>query len=104
MRDDFPTGAHEFIPLNPGDSFPTTQQEIYLVFGLVSASYDAVPLTARCFLETSEMTGEQRTVAQDRIMTTMNDQSGYFMLTPPKTGWTAGPLPLWVVRRRADVR
>ena len=90
VRDDFPTGAHEFIPLNPGDSFPTTQQEIYLVFGLVSASFDAVPLTGRCVLETSEMTGEQRAVAQDRVMTTMNDQSGYFMLTPPKTGWTPG--------------
>ena len=90
VRDDFPTGAHEFIPLNPGDSFPTTQPEIYLVFGLVSASFDAVPLTARCFLETSEMTGEQRAVAQDHVLTSMNDQSGYFMLTPPKTGWTAG--------------
>ena len=90
VRDDFPTGAHEFIPLNPGDSFPTTQPEIYLVFGLVSASYDAVPLTARCFLETSEMTGEQRAVAQDHVLTSMNDQSGYFMLTPPKTGWTPG--------------
>lgn len=90
VRDDFPTGAHEFIPLNPGDSFSTTQPEIYLVFGLVSASFDAVPLTARCALETSEMTGEQRTVAQDRVMTTMNDQSGYFMLTSPTTGWTPG--------------
>ncbi|MBU6482042.1 MAG: tetratricopeptide repeat protein [Nitrospirae bacterium] len=90
MRDDFPTGAHEFIPLNPGDSFPTTQQEIYLVFGLVSASYDAVPLTARCYVETSGITGEQRAVAQDHIMTTMNDQSGYFMLSPPKAGWPPG--------------
>jgi tetratricopeptide (TPR) repeat protein len=90
VRDDFPTGAHEFIPLNPGDSFHTTQQEIYLVFGLVSASFDAVPLTARCFLETSEITGEQRAFAQDHVLTSMNDQSGYFMLTPPKTGWTAG--------------
>ncbi len=90
VRDDFPTGAHEFIPLNPGDSFPTTQPEIYLVFGLVSASFDAVPLTARCALETFEMIGEHRTVAQDRVMTTMNDQSGYFMLTAPTTGWTTG--------------
>ena len=90
VRDDFPTGAHEFIPLNPGDSFPTTQTEIYLVFGLVSASFDAVPLTAHCFLETSEVTEEQRVVAQDHVLTTMNDQSGYFMLTPPKTGWTEG--------------
>ncbi len=90
MRDDSPTGAHEFIPLNPGDSFPTTQHEIYLVFGLVSASYDAMPLTARCFLESSEMNGEQRAVTQDHVMTTMNDQSGYFMLSPPKTGWPPG--------------
>ena len=90
VRDDFPTGAHEFIPLNPGDSFPTTQPEIYLVFGLVSASFDAVPLTARCGLEASGITGEQHAVAQDHVLTTMNDQSGYFMLTPPKTGWTTG--------------
>jgi len=90
MRDDFPSGAHEFIPLNPGDSFPATQQEIYLVFGLVSASFDAVPLTGRCVPETSEMSGETPAVAQDRVMTTMNDQSGYFMLTPPKTGWAPG--------------
>ncbi len=40
VRDDFPTGgAHEFIPLNPGDTFPTTQPEIYLVFRLVSDSF-----------------------------------------------------------------
>ena len=90
VRDDFPTGAHEFIPLSPGDSFPTTQQDIYLVFGLVSASFDAVPLTARCVAETSEMTETQRALSQDRVMTTMNDQSGYFMLPPPTTGWTAG--------------
>ena len=90
VRDDFPTGAHEFIPLNPGDSFPATQHEIYLVFGLVSASFDAVPLTGRCALETSEITGEEHAVVQDRAMTTMNDQSGYFMLTPPKTGWISG--------------
>ncbi|OGW50528.1 MAG: hypothetical protein A2V62_09045 [Nitrospirae bacterium RBG_19FT_COMBO_58_9] len=90
VRDDFPTGAHEFIPLNPGDSFPATQPEIYLVFGLVSASFDAVPLTARCVLETSAMSGEPRAVAQDRAMTTMNDQSGYFMLSPPNTGWASG--------------
>ena len=39
---DFPTGAHEFIPLNPSDTFPSTQSEIYLVFKLVSDSFEAV--------------------------------------------------------------
>ena len=90
LRDDFPTGAHEFIPLNPHDSFPVTQPEIYLVFGLVSASYDAVPLSAQCFVETAEGTGEPRAVTQDHVMMAMNDQSGYFRLSPPTTGWTPG--------------
>lgn len=90
LRDDFPTGAHEFIPLNPGDTFPTSQREIYLVFRLVSDSFDAVPLTARCGLETSDMAEDSQTMVQDRVLTTTNDQSGYFLLTPPKTGWTPG--------------
>lgn len=90
LRDDFPTGAHEFIPLNPGDTFPSTQSEIYLAFKLVSDSFDAVPLTARCSLETREMTEDPRTVIEDQVMTAMNDRSGYFLLTPPKTGWMPG--------------
>lgn len=89
-RDDFPTGAHEFIPLNPGDTFPATQPEIYLVFKLVSDSFDAVPLTARCSPETREMTEDPQATLQDRVMTAMNDRSGYFLLTPPKSGWTPG--------------
>jgi tetratricopeptide (TPR) repeat protein len=90
VRDDFPTGAHEFIPLYPGDTFPTTQPEIYLVFKLVSDSFDAVPLTARCGLETPDMTEDPQTTVQDHIMTTTNDRSGYFLLTPQKTRWTPG--------------
>ena len=90
IRDDFPTGAHEFIPLNPNDTFPSTQPEIYLVFGLVSASYDAVPLTAQCFLEVAEVRGEGQPVTQDQVMLAMNDQSGYFRLPAPGTGWSPG--------------
>jgi len=90
MRDDFPTGAHEFIPINPGDSFPAMQQEIYLVFRLMSASYDAVPLAARCFIEVSELAGKDRPIAQDQVIAAMSDQSGYFTLAAPATGWTPG--------------
>ena len=90
IRDDFPTGAHEFIPLNPNDTFPAAQPDIYLVFGLVSASYDAIPLSAQCFLEVDEVTGKAQPIAQDRVMMAMNDQSGYFRLPAPKTGWTPG--------------
>lgn len=90
VRDDFPTGAHEFIALNPSDTFSTAQAEIYLVFRLVSDSFDAVPLTARCGLETSDMAEDLRTTVQDRVMTTTNDRSGYFLLAQPKTGWAPG--------------
>ena len=90
IRDDFPTGAHEFIPLNPNDTFPSTQPEIYLVFGLVSASYDAIPLSAQCFQEIAEVAGEAPPLAQDQVMMAMNDQSGYFRLPAPKTGWAPG--------------
>ena len=90
MRDDSPTGAHDFIPLDPGISFPGSQQEIYLVFSLVTASYDEVPLAARCFKETAELSGAPAAVAQDRLIMSTNDQSGYFVLPRPATGWTAG--------------
>ncbi|MDT7044286.1 tetratricopeptide repeat protein [Candidatus Nitronereus thalassa] len=90
MRDDLPGGAHEFIPINPGDTFPTTQEEIFLVFGLVTASYDEVALATQCYLETSEITLEQQPLAQDRIVMAMSEQTGYFLLSPPEKGWLPG--------------
>ena len=90
MRDDLPTGQHDFIPLNPSDSFPTTQQEIFLVFRLVSDSYDAVPLSSQCFLEVTEIEGDQPAIVQDRAMMAMSDQSGYFRLGRPDHGWKPG--------------
>lgn len=90
MRDDQLMGAHDYIPIDPGDTFPTTQQGIYLVFGLVTPSYDEVPLTAECFLERSRITGDQSPLAQDHVIMAMNDQSGYFVLSPGEKGWTPG--------------
>ena len=90
MRDDQQGGAHEFIPINPSDTFFTTHQEIYVVFGLVSASFDEVSLITECFLETSKITGTQQAITQDQVVMAMNDQTGYFVLYPPETGWTPG--------------
>ncbi len=90
VRDDSPTGAHEFIPIQPADTFPATQSGIYVVFAVVTASYDEVPLSARCFLETTETAQDAQPVTNDRVVMSMNDQSGYFLLTPPPGGWTSG--------------
>ena len=61
-----------------------------MVFRLVSDSFDAVTLTARCGPETSDMTEDPQATVQDRVITTTNDRSGYFLLTPPKCGWSPG--------------
>jgi len=90
MRDDLQVGNHEFIPIHPNDTFPTTQQEIYLVFALVTASYDAIPLTAQCFLETSPITWGKAPLVQDQVVMSTNEQSGYFILSSPKTEWMPG--------------
>lgn len=90
MRDNLQAGNHEFIPIDPNDTFPTTQQEIYLVFALVTASYDAIPLTAECYREASQITWGEAPLVQDQVVMSTNEQSGYFVLTPPKSGWTAG--------------
>ncbi|MCA9420637.1 MAG: tetratricopeptide repeat protein [Nitrospira sp.] len=90
MRDDLLMGSHEFIPIDPGDTFLVTQKEIYVVFGLVTSSYDEIPLTAKCFLERSEILSGQVALAQDRVVMSMNDQSGYFRFQALPNGWKPG--------------
>ena len=90
MRDNLLMGAHEFIPIDPGDTFSASQKEIYLVFALLTASYDEIPLTAECFLETSRISSGQAALAEDRVVMTMNEQSGYFRFQASPEGWKPG--------------
>ncbi len=90
MRDDRPTGTHEFIPIEPHDTFPDTQEEIYLLFGLVIASFDEMPLSTECFLETAKTNANQIPLARDHVIMNMGDQTGYFIITQPESGWTPG--------------
>ncbi len=90
MRDDLQVGNHEFIPIDPKDTFHPNQEEIYLVFALVTASYDAVPLTAECYLEPSKITWGQPPLVHDQVVMSMNEQSGYFVLSSPESGWSPG--------------
>jgi len=90
VRDDMRVGTHDFIPIDPGDTFLLTQQELYLVFALATPSYDEVVLTAECFLETTNILSNQVAVAQDQVVMSMNEQSGYFRLYSPAGGWPPG--------------
>ena len=90
MRDDRPTGTHEFIPIEPNDTFPDTQEEIYLLFGLVTASYDEMPLSVECFTETPKPNANQIPLARDHVIMNMGDQTGYFIIAQPESGWIPG--------------
>jgi tetratricopeptide (TPR) repeat protein len=90
MRDNLQAGNHEFIPIDPNDTFPPSQDEIYLVFALVTASYDAIPLTAECYREASPIIWGGAPLVRDQVVMSMNEQSGYFVLTPPESGWATG--------------
>ena len=90
MRDDRPTGTHEFIPIEPNDTFPDTQEEIYLLFGLVTASFDEMPLSVECFTETPKTNANQIPLARDQVIMNMGDQTGYFIIAQPESGWIPG--------------
>ncbi|MGE0473183.1 MAG: tetratricopeptide repeat protein, partial [Nitrospirales bacterium] len=90
FRDDMLMGSHDFIPVDPGDTFLSTQQDLYLVFALATPSYDEVALTAQCFLERSAISPDQTALVQDQVIMSMNEQSGYFRLRAPQEGWPLG--------------
>lgn len=89
-RDDLQTGTHEFLPLNPHDTFSTTDEEIFLVFGVLLPSYDAVQLTAQYVHQREAVGIPQAPLGQDSVALTNNEQSGYFILPRPEQGWRIG--------------
>lgn len=89
-RDDIQTGAHDFLPLNPRDTFHPDDPEITLVFGVLLPSYDAIQLTAEYVLEPGSMGSPQSPLGRDTVELTNNEQSGYFVLHAPEEGWPVG--------------
>ena len=89
-RDDLQTGTHEFIPIDPGDTFHPHDQEIFLVFASLSPSYDATQLTAEYVLDSGVEKPRDHPLGRDSVVLSMNEQSGYFVLTPQEGGWPVG--------------
>lgn len=89
-RDDLQTGTHEFLPLNPRDTFHPNDHEIVLVFGVLLPSYDAIQLTAEYVHESGTTGVSQSPLGQDAVELTNNEQSGYFILNAPEQGWPVG--------------
>lgn len=90
VRDDLQTGLHEYIPLDPGDTFHQADAEIYVVFTLTSAPYDELKLTARWVAEHVTGLSSNTLVGTDRVQLIVNDRSGYFILKRPEGDWRPG--------------
>lgn len=89
-RDDLQTGTHDFLPLNPKDTFYSNQEEILLVFGVLSPSYDAIQLTAEYVYEPGTHNSVQTSQGRDTVELSNSEQSGYFVLSAPDHGWPVG--------------
>jgi len=89
-RDDLQTGTHDFLPLNPRDTFHPDDPEITLVFGVLLPSYDAIQLTAEYVLEPGSIGSPQSPIGRDTVELTNSEQSGYFILHAPEEGWPIG--------------
>ncbi|HBP87644.1 MAG TPA: hypothetical protein DD706_08110, partial [Nitrospiraceae bacterium] len=89
-QDDSKGGFLENIPLNPGDTFPASQQSIYLVFTLTTPPADAKQITTQWVAEQVERHPPNTVMGTDTVLVGLNDSTGYFFLDQPEGGWAVG--------------
>ncbi len=91
IQDDVQTGLHEFIPVNPTDTFQQQDPEVYLVFTLTSNQEDLeVKVTSRWVAEQVRGLAPGTLVGTDTILLGLNERSGYFRLVRHQGGWSPG--------------
>jgi hypothetical protein len=83
-------GFHEYIPLDPGDTFSPNQPSIYLVFALTTPPADARTITTQWVAEKVEGIPPNTIVGTDAVLLELNDNTGYFFLDRPEGGWRVG--------------
>ena len=89
-RDESRAGSHEYIPLDPMDTFPDTQPRIYLVFILTTAPADVKQISTQWVTEQVEKGLPHTVMGTDSVLVDLNDNSGYFFLDRPERGWPVG--------------
>lgn len=90
VRDDLQAGFHDFIPLDPADTFVPDQEEIYVIFFVTASPQDSMKLTSRWVAEIVQGYAPDTVVGTDTVMLELNGQSGYWYLSKPETGWGIG--------------
>ena len=90
MQDTMQAGFHEYIPLDPGDTFSPNQPAIYLVFTLTTPPSDAKTIITQWVGEKVEGLSPNTVVGTDSVLVDLNDSTGYFILDQPEGGWPIG--------------
>lgn len=91
VQDDLQTGLHEYMPLNPTDTFLQQDAAIYVVFTLTSNQEDLeVKLTSHWMAERTAGLASNTLVGTDTVLLGLNERSGYFVLPHPEGGWQPG--------------
>lgn len=90
IQDERQAGFHEYIPLDPGDTFSPNQPSIYLVFALTTPPADARTITTQWVAEKVEGIPPNTIVGTDAVLLELNDNTGYFFLDRPEGGWRVG--------------
>ncbi|MCA9469797.1 MAG: tetratricopeptide repeat protein, partial [Nitrospira sp.] len=89
-QDDLTGGFLEYIPLDPGDTFPPNQPRIYLIFALTTPPADAKQITTQWVAEQVEKRFPNTVMGTDAVLVGLNDSTGYFFLDRPEEGWPVG--------------
>ncbi len=89
-QDDMQAGSHEYIPLDPGDTFSSSQPTIYLVFAVTTPPADVKQITTQWVGEEVVGLPPNTIVGTDSVLVDLNDNSGYFLLDQPEGGWPVG--------------
>ena len=90
VQGDLQTGLHEFMPVDPSDTFIQAVPEIYLMFALLTSPPDAIQLTSRWIAERVDGLPRNTLVGTDSVEISLNEASGYFWLERPAEGWKPG--------------
>ena len=90
IQDELQAGFHEYMPLDPGDTFSPSQPSIYLVFSLTTPPSNAMPITTQWIAEKVDGMPPNTLVGIDAVVLELNDNTGYFFLDRPEGGWPMG--------------
>lgn len=90
VQDDLQTGWHDFMPIDPTDTFTPRDAAIHVVFTLTNNQEAETPLISRWVAERVAGLAPETLLGTDKVLVGLNERTGYFRLRRPAGGWPSG--------------